>query len=112
MRCACNASTSRRALACALTVPRCARDQVRCCSDIQLSKWKARVNGCSVWGESAVTAPGRVPWGCSREKTFDEADTICQAAGARLCTKAELEDNCAKGTGCQFDKTLVWAQKL
>ena len=76
-------------------------------TDIQLPKWKARVNGCFVWGESAVA-----PWKCSRDKTFAEAETICQTAGARLCTKKELEDDCAQGSGCSFDKTLVWAQKL
>ena len=52
------------------------------------------------------------PWKCSRDKTFAEAETICQTAGARLCTKKELEDDCAQGSGCSFDKTLVWAQKL
>ena len=60
-----------------------------------------------MWAESAAGS-----WECSADKTYAEAETICQAQGARLCTKKELEDNCTQGSGCQFDKTLVWAQKL
>ena len=56
-----------------------------------------------MWGESAAGS-----WGCGREKTFAEAVTICQTAGARLCTAAELVNGCAAGTGCGFDVQLVW----
>ena len=59
---------------------------------------------CSVWGESAAGS-----WGCSRDKTFAEAEAICQTAGARLCTVAELEGGCTAGTGCGFDWELIWA---
>ena len=34
---------------------------------------------------------------------------FCQAAGARLCTAAELLDGCTAGTGCQLDFELVWS---
>ena len=47
-------------------------------------------------------------WPCARDKTFSEAEAICQAAGARLCTATELLYGCAAGTGCQFDSELVW----
>ena len=47
-------------------------------------------------------------WKCSRDKTFAEAEAICQAAGARLCTAAELKGGCTAGTGCGFDVHLVW----
>ena len=57
-----------------------------------------------MWGESDAG------WECARDKTFAEADNICQSAGARLCTTAELLNRCAAGTGCEFDKELVWAQ--
>ena len=50
-------------------------------------------------------------WGCSRDKTFAEAEAICQTAGARLCTVAEIGDGCTAGTGCSFDQALVWASK-
>ena len=77
--------------------------QVRCCSDVKLSpSWQSRRRGCSVWGESDAG------WPCARDKTFTEAEAICQAAGARLCTAAELVAGCAAGTGCQFDSELVW----
>ena len=46
--------------------------------------------------------------GCARDKTFAEAEAICQAAGARLCTAAELLGGCATGSGCLFDFDLVW----
>ena len=55
-----------------------------------------------MWGESDAG------WACARDKTFAEAEAICQAAGARLCTTAELADGCTAGTGCQFDFELVW----
>ena len=55
-----------------------------------------------MWGESDA-------WGwCARDKTFAEAEAICQAAGARLCTAAELLGGCTGGTGCGFDSELVW----
>ena len=47
-------------------------------------------------------------WPCARGKTFAEAEAICQAAGARLCTAAELAGGCTAGTGCLFDFELVW----
>ena len=50
-------------------------------------------------------------WGCSRDKTFAEAEAICQTAGARLCTVAEIENGCTAGTGCAFDHALVWASR-
>ena len=41
-----------------------------------------------------------------------EAETICQAQSARLCTVAELEGSCTAGTGCGFDNHLIWAAPL
>ena len=73
--------------------------QVRCCSDKVLPGWVERssLSNCSVWGESAV--PKR-SWGCSRDKTFAEAERICRGvARARLCTVAELEGDCTQGAG-------------
>ena len=80
------------------------RPQVRCCSDVKLSTaWGSLRPGCSVWGAS------NAGWGgCTRDKTFAEAEAICQAAGARLCTAAELQGGCTAGTGCQFDFELIW----
>ena len=60
-----------------------------------------------MWAESAVGS-----WECSLDKTFAEAEAICQTAGARLCTVAEIGDGCTAGTGCKFDLKLVWASPL
>ena len=46
---------------------------------------------------------------CSRKQNFAQAEAICNGAGARLCTVAELEGGCAAGTGCGFDSELIWA---
>ena len=77
--------------------------EVRCCSDVKLSAaWGSLRNGCSVWGESDAG------WQCAGDKTFAEAEAICQAAGARLCTTVELKGGCTVGSGCDFDVHLVW----
>ena len=79
------------------------RGQVRCCSDVKLSPaWLSLRPGCSVWGGS------NAGWPCTRDKTFAEAEAICQAAGARLCTAEELQGGCTAGTGCYFDFELIW----
>lgn len=75
---------------------------VRCCSDIEITHW-TKHSQCSVWGESDSG------WGCEDSKTFAEAEAICANAGARLCTLAELEMGCTTGTGCGFDRQLVWS---
>ena len=95
------------------------RGQVRCCSDATDEKAPAHTgsanntgspwikkDGCSVWGGSDEG------WECAgkdgnNQKTFAEAEAICKAAGARLCTVDELK--CTVGTGCGLDVQLVWA---
>ena len=67
------------------------------------ASWGSPKSGCSVWGASEAG------WQCAFDKTFAEAEAICQAAGARLCTAAELVDGCTSGSGCGFDSQLVWA---
>jgi hypothetical protein len=46
---------------------------------------------------------------CSADKTFHEAEAICAGVGARLCTVAELINECTRGTGCGYDRTVVWS---
>ena len=84
------------------------RGQVRCCSDVKLSgNWTKKANySCAVWGGSDEG------WQCAPRKTFAEAEAICQAAGARLCTVTELEDGCTVGTGCGHDQQLIWASRF
>jgi len=80
--------------------------EVRCCSDTAKTGW--RLNGAckaalsrDVWGES--DAPS-----CNSGKTLAEAEAVCAASGARLCTREEILADCTQGSGCQFDKEHVW----
>ena len=76
---------------------------MRCCSDNYLPGHWNKNSGCSVWGGSDA-------WGsCVENQNFAAAAAICSDAGARLCTVAELKDDCTKGSGCGFDVQLVWA---
>lgn len=74
------------------------KHEVRCCADTYLGEGWTMVSGCNVWGESN---PANLPNAgvCNSEKTFDEAFGICNAIGARLCTKEELLADCTRGTG-------------
>jgi len=67
--------------------------QVRCCSDTARAGWVKNTD-CSVWGESDMG-----PLGCEWMRTFNQAKNICHYANARLCTVAELEGDCTRGTG-------------
>ena len=84
------------------------RHEVRCCAATQLSNGWRREPGCDVFSESDGPEMG----GCYHDQTFAEAETICASAGARLCTAAELQNDCARGTGCQHDFDLVWSMDL
>merc|ERR1712226_1013062 len=74
--------------------------EVRCCSDVAKDGWTKR-SGCNVWAESNFGV-------CHTNKNFLEAECICEKYDARLCTKAEIEGNCSRGTGCGRDNQLVW----
>ena len=74
---------------------------VRCCSDTKISGWQKN-KACSVWADSDI-------WGECKELNWQEANTFCTSQGGRLCSKEELEANCAAGTGCSFDYRLVWS---
>ncbi len=82
---------------------RCCRD----CTDISCSKpWKRK---CSTF-EPNLFARSKI--GECKVGTFAEAIDFCRKATndgrSRLCTPLEVENSCAKGTGCQFDKQQVW----
>jgi len=47
--------------------------------------------------------------GCSNEQTWDRAVDFCEAAGARLCTLEELQNDETRGTGCGYDTKAVWS---
>jgi hypothetical protein len=45
---------------------------------------------------------------CHDGSDWQMADAICTSVGARLCTAAELANDAAGGTGCNFDSANVW----
>jgi len=47
---------------------------------------------------------------CINEVTFADAEAICESAGRRLCTVAELNDGVCCGTGCWHDHRAVWTR--
>ena len=87
------------------------RHEVRCCVDDSQrggvtdlgtsgTGWNQHDNcqtaGFDTWGESD---PAGV---CNPSKTYTEAVEICSAVGARLCTKDELLNDCARGKSLSF----------
>ena len=83
--------------------------EVRCCRDctgINCSyPWKKQ---CSTF-EPNLFARSKI--GECKVGTFAEAIDFCRSAAntSRLCTPLEVENSCAKGTGCQFDHEQIWA---
>jgi len=74
---------------------------VRCCSDNLITGWSWKQR-CDIYTESNA-------WGqCSGLVSFAAAESICVNENARLCTKDELINNCAKGTGCKYDRKMIW----
>ena len=89
----CGGSTHRLA-------PHSERHPFRCCSGTRIgSGWLRRAN-CDVYAESLLPCEAA---------TYDDASAICGEVGARLCTKEEYEGKCTRGTGCQYDKELLWS---
>jgi len=75
--------------------------EVRCCRDEYAIGFET--NRCdNVWAASDLG-------GCHDEKTYVEAEEICQDYGSRLCTMDELSDKCTKGSGCGIDSQLIWS---
>jgi subtilisin family serine protease len=76
--------------------------EVRCCSDVEKSGWEKKAQ-CNVWGESNLSG-GQ----CYHAETFAQAQQICKDNDARLCTKEEIELQCATGSGCSHDSDHIW----
>jgi hypothetical protein len=55
-----------------------------------------------------LTAPSIARHSCLNSATYAQAIAGCAAVNARLCTSAEVVDNCGAGTGCQFDAQAVY----
>jgi len=73
---------------------------VRCCADGYKDGW-IQNEGCSVSAMSQIETCAVTNW--------ESANHLCDSAGGRLCTKQELESNCAKGTGCSMNSKMVWS---
>jgi len=74
---------------------------VRCCSDTSIAGWE-RNGGCDrPWHESDS-------WGECQTLSFDDAFAFCRSQGGRLCRYDEVDSQCVKGDGCNFDKKLLW----
>lgn len=58
----------------------------------------------NVCGESSINLGG-----CSGLLNSTQANHFCTAAGARLCTLTELENDETRKTGCGLDSRLVWS---
>ena len=75
--------------------------KVRCCSDVAIPGWLTQPQCTGVWSRAKVPE-------CSNG-SFAAAAEICEAAGGRLCTKAEIQLGCTIGTGCNFDGQDIWS---
>jgi hypothetical protein len=88
---------------------------LRCCSSTPKSGWKNHCKASKgfrdVWAQGVFDGSGRHSTGdiCDQEFTWEQARDFCVDEGARLCTEEELNQGCAKGTGCGLNKKLIWA---
>mmetsp|Transcript_25258 Transcript_25258/g.46948 ORF Transcript_25258/g.46948 Transcript_25258/m.46948 type:complete len:682 (-) Transcript_25258:187-2232(-) len=85
--------------------------EVRCCSDQNLAGW-SKHRGCEVsmgyevWSQSVLDGPRD---GCYDNETHASATTICENAGGRLCTVAELLADCTRKSGCNHNRDMIWS---
>lgn len=79
--------------------------EVRCCREREFDGggWTGRCEEYDDW----LRARSKIGGACHRD-TFWDAFRRCNDADGRLCTKEEIENSCAKGTGCGHDGDLVW----
>eukprot|EP01047_Picozoa_sp_COSAG01_P046434 COSAG01_NODE_4361_length_5098_cov_2.121024_1_plen_1077_part_10 len=80
------------------------KHEVRCCSDTQRAGYSTW-HSCPVWGRSNFGGSTR----CVKGATFAEAHAICAADNSRLCTAAELANDCGRNTGCGYNHDLIWS---
>jgi hypothetical protein len=70
---------------------------------VSITKERA-VRCCSKDGTSCESNPCNI-------LTFSKAKEKCDEIGMRLCTEEELASGICCGSGCGFDKKLVWCTK-
>eukprot|EP00580_Thalassiosira_gravida_P012515 CAMPEP_0201652218 /NCGR_PEP_ID=MMETSP0493-20130528/44365_1 /ASSEMBLY_ACC=CAM_ASM_000838 /TAXON_ID=420259 /ORGANISM="Thalassiosira gravida, Strain GMp14c1" /LENGTH=574 /DNA_ID=CAMNT_0048128731 /DNA_START=35 /DNA_END=1759 /DNA_ORIENTATION=+ len=86
-----------------VTVPASDPHAVRCC----ISDGSRGSDRCTEKSSPLILGESRVPR-CNFDATFYEAVVICDDFGGRLCSGIELDNNCARGTGCSLNQFLVW----
>ena len=72
------------------------KHELRCCSDYPLPGWM-RTSSCENWHESTLIALDGAPNTCFHETTYAEAQEICKANGAYVCSREQVQAGCAKG---------------
>lgn len=75
---------------------------VRCCSDNSQAGWVQKA-GCNVWAASEILGV------CYGEETYESATNICASVNARLCTREEIQNDCTRLSGCEFDSQMIWS---
>jgi len=92
-------------------------NNVRCCATEEaLPRPAAKTcqelgwTNAATFGDSTVCGETDLALGgCSGLVTWQGASDICAAAGARLCSADELARDEARGTGCNYDRELIWS---
>jgi len=77
---------------------------VSCCSDYEKlgGGWTYKQT-CNIWSTSEFENNK-----CEKSSTYKEARCLCEQIGGRLCTEAEIDDECSNYTGCVLGETPVW----
>ena len=93
------------------TAPPLARVSAKSCD---FFGWSTRFKNQYVCAESDEGMGGcqkKKPW-FAAGKTWKGAGSYCEGFGARLCTRSELDNDVARGTGCGYDNPKNPAQML
>ena len=75
-----------------------------CCLDLVGRGWSLLRGAPVCASASKVTDEG----GCQKKIPFADAESTCEAAGARLCTVEELQEKYARRAGCKANKLKAW----
>ena len=73
------------------------RHELRCCTRTERSGWLRSNNACNVWHESDKLVGLDGTMQCFHAVNYTEAQAICTANNAYVCTKEEVESGCARG---------------
>eukprot|EP00040_Diaphanoeca_grandis_P037475 m.244303 g.244303 ORF g.244303 m.244303 type:complete len:1235 (+) comp33825_c0_seq3:192-3896(+) len=82
---------------------------VRCCADganpYPEGLWVYK-SKCNLYTASQGMEEGG---GCLDPMSWGEADAYCKEVNGRLCSKEEILNDCAGGTGCALNKEQIWS---